>query len=453
MANASGAPGPQLTLQDFKAETIRGTTGYFRVGQTSEGTWWFIDPAEEVFFSRGVNGVSRTGATGVAAGRAAKPGAYAAAVDALHGTHEPQVFVETVLVRLNAWRCNTLGAWTTPEFFDRGTAFLEMLDFRGAAPVTTIKLAGANVPDVFDPRWADACERRAEERCGPRALSRDLIGYFTDNEPGWAQPSAEAGIMDGEAGRVERPSLLQICLSLEPGFPAYHAAWEFTLAAHGGELATLARAWGAALPNKEALRQLTLADTALLSAGYLRDQERFTREFARRYFAVTAAAIRRHDPNHLILGCRFGGEPEAAILAECVAPNVDVLSLNPDYDAPLEGVETCHRAHGMPVLLGEFGWAGEAFTKRPRPDEPRGQTTVERMLARGRAGLERVIAHPAVVGYAWPRWADRAEQQPPFAEGLVHIDDHEAREHTELLTDINDRVARLRIAATDPVKP
>ena len=434
MANASGVPAPQLNLSDFKPETIRGTAGYFRVGQTRAEAWGFIDPANAGFFSCGVNGVNRTGST---RGSPVKPGPYAAAVDAIHGTAEPQVFVGAVRVRLNAWHCNTLGAWTAPEFFDRGTAYVELLEFRGAAPKTTIKLAGANVPDVFDPRWVEACDRRAAERCAPRALSRDLLGYFTDHEPAWAQPG-------GDAARVERPSLLQICLSLEPSFPAYHAAWEFTLAAYGGELAVLARAWGAVLPNKEALRQLTLADTALLSPGYLRDHERFTREFARRYFSVTMAAIRRHDPHHLNLGCRFGGVPAAAILAECVAPHVDVLSVNPGYEAALARVDAVYRAQGMPVLVGEFGWTGEAFIGRARPDEPRGQTTVERMLARGRASLERIIAHPAVVGYAWPRWVDRAEQQPPFGEGLVHMDDHEAREHTELLTDINDRVAVLR---------
>eukprot|EP01035_Chromulina_nebulosa_P040687 gene40687-55019_t len=251
MAHASEVPAPQPTLQDFKPATIRGTAGYFRVGQTHAGAWWFIDPEDGAFFSRGVNAVSRTG------GRGATTGAYAAAVNALHGTGEPQVFVETVLVRLSAWRCNTLGAWTAPEFFDRGTAFAEVLEFRTAAAEATIRLAGANVPDVFDPRWVDACDRRAAERCAPRALSRDLIGYFTDHEPVWAQPAAEAAEGGdggqrggGEGRRAERPSLLQICLSLEPSFPAYHAAWEFALAAHGGELATLARAWGATLPTQ-----------------------------------------------------------------------------------------------------------------------------------------------------------------------------------------------------------
>jgi len=55
-------------------------------------------------------------------------------------------------------------------------------------------------------------------------------------------PTARPGMT--AAARALRPSLLQICLSLEPSFPAYHAAWEFTLAAHGGELAAMARACG-----------------------------------------------------------------------------------------------------------------------------------------------------------------------------------------------------------------
>lgn len=98
----------------------------------------------------------------------------------------------------------------------------------------------------------------------------------------------------------------------------------------------------------------------------------------------------------------------------------------------------------MPVLAGEFGWTGGAFTGRGRADEPVGQTTVERMLARGRAAFERAMNHPAWIGTAWPRWADAGDRAPPFAEGLVHVDDGEAREHTELLTDLQGRVGPRR---------
>ena len=444
MAHASGVPTPQLTLQDFRIETLRGAAGHVRVGLTRAGQWWLVDARDQPFFSRGVNGLNRTGTTGI---RTAQLGSYAATLEALYGNVEPAIFADAALARLLGWGFNTLGAWAGAEFFDRGVAYTEMMDFRQAAPETTIRLGGAKVPDVFDPRWVEACDQRAAERALARVFSRELIGYFTDDDLVWAQPDGEAG-MGEDAGvkRTARPSLLQICLSLEPSFPAYHAAWEFTLAAHSGELATMARAWDVTLPNKEALRQLTLNDVAVVSAGYGRDQERFTREFARRYFAVTAAAIRRHDPHHLILGCRFNANPGAAVLAECVAPQVDVVSLRCCDPNVVSRIEVANRAQGMPVLLGEFSWTAETFKRPTAPGETSELSPIERMLSRGRASLARACAHPALVGYAWARWSDRDEHLPPFGEGLVRRDDREAHEHTDALTDFNARVAALRLA-------
>jgi hypothetical protein len=116
----------------------------------------------------------------------------------------------------------------------------------------------------------------------------------------------------GESVASGAAFLLQLCLSLEPGFAAYHAAWEFVLAYHGGRLESVAHAWNANLPNKEVVRELTRAEEGLGTRGYLRDDARWTREFARRYFNTTGNAVRQADPNHLILGCRFRRSPGPA---------------------------------------------------------------------------------------------------------------------------------------------
>lgn len=444
---AKAAP-PRL-LTDFKLESLRGKAGFVRVGQTAAGQWWLLDARGHPFFSRGVNLVSRNGGGG-------PPGPYAAAVTRLHGAEDAGIFVKSVTDRLRGWHFNTLAAWTAPEFFDRGFYYTETLEFRKLVPETTIKLGGALLPDVFDPKWIEACGVAAAEACLPRRERADFIGYFSDHELGWAQPNAEglfAQLKPEAAGaaRRERPSLLQICLSLEPSFPAYHAAWEFALATSAGDLPALARNWEVALVNKEALRQLTQADVPLLGEGYLRDNERFSREFARRYFSTCATAIRGHDPNHLVLGCRFGGPPGSAVVAECVYPHVDILSAGDFHDNPAPRLDAYWRANAMPVLLGDFSWSGEYFTRRVPGGEPRGRTSVERMLAKGRRALGDVIQHPAVVGYAWHRWADRPDDGPPFGPGLVHVDDREAREHTELLSDLNARAESLRRAAAPPV--
>lgn len=426
-------------LSDFKTENIVGAPGFVRVGQNSAGQWWLIDANGRPFFSRGVAAVNRSGRAG---GGAGSSNAYELAVEQHYGPADSPGFVHATLERLRSWHCNTLGAGSGPEFFNCGLFSTETVGFRQAAPETTIKLGGALLPDVFDPRWIAGCDTLAAEICALRRNHRELIGYFTDHGLQWAQPRPPGPVL-----RRERPSLLQICLSLEPGFPAYHAAWEFVLAAHAGELASLAQAWEIA-PKKEALRQLTLADTPLLSDGYRRDQERFTREFAHRYFHTCAAAIRRYDPSHLVLGCAFESSPGAVVLAESVSPAVDVLTIACDDVKLFEMVDAYARATSLPIFLAEFSWAGEAFAQK-QPHERRRLTKIEHMLANGRTAITRACTHPALVGYLWSRWADTDGDEPPFGRGLIHVDDREAREHTELFADLNARAESLRGGTLD----
>ncbi len=424
------------TFSDFKPDTLRGTPGFFRVGQTQGGRWWLLDALDRPFFSKGVTAINRAGTAG---GRSAPRGPYFDTIDARFGTGESGPFVEDVITRLRTWNFNTLGAWTTPEFFDRGMPYMDILDFRKISD-HAFRLGPASLPDVFDPRWIEACDRWAGDVCSPLKESRQLIGYFTDHELGWAQFPP-----DDETGAVVRPTLLQICLSLEPAFAAYHAAWEFVLAPHAGDLAALARSWAVQLPNKEALRQLTLDEQALQTPGYREDHRRFTREFARRYFSLTAAAIRRYDPHHLILGCRFTAPPGGDVLSECVEPHVDVLSANHDRRNRSLPLDAYHEETGLPVLVGEFSWSGDDFAQHPVADEPAGLSAMERMHRRGRALLMETCAHPSVVGYAWNRWVQGEPRSgPPFDSGLVYTNDLAAREHTDPLAAINAEIDDLR---------
>jgi hypothetical protein len=390
MAHSSDAP------PDFRPETVRGAAGFFRVARTHAGQWWFIDPAGRPFFARGVHGVA-------AEAEAARDPA----------------------ARLRGWGFNTLGCGSDRLYLEEGLAFLATVDFCGAGEA--VRLAGVRLPDVFNPAWPRWAGRRALEVCAPLAETREVLGWLADDGPGWVPRPA-----------AERPGLLQVCLSLEPGLAAYHAAWEFALALHQGRLETLARDWGVALANKEGLRAMTRAEQGIATAGYLRDDGRWSREFARRYFSVTAAAIGEHAPNHLRLGCRWRGPVTPALLEACAA-TADVCLLD-HGELPVQAA--------APVMLGDFSWTGADFRAARGRRRGLGPTAVERMLRRGRRVLARAVAHPAVVGYVWSRWHDRPGEQPPFGGGLVHANENEAREHTELLTTINDRVEELRAMAS-----
>jgi agarase len=412
---------------------VRGVEGFIRVGQDAAGRWWLIDPAGAAFFGKAVHGVSA----------GAGPETAVPSVDAM--------------ARLREWGFNAVGAGgDAPEHCD-GFAFMAAVDFCRAG--ASIVAPGVRLPDVFAADWPLAASARAIEVCVPLAGARQLLGWITDDGAGWG-PFARAG----------RPSLLQICLSLEPNFAAYHAAWEFVLALHGGLLSTVARAWGVPLINKEVVREHTRAETGLATRGYLRDDARWTREFARRYFTTTAAAIRAADPNHLVLGCRFRGEVGPQIMAECVYPAVDVGL--PDWNA----LPAAEAPPGFPVLADNVCWADPSFWRLSAPVAAVAAslagpvsagpplagravarlmklTAVERMLHRGRATLMRAARHPAVVGYAWAQWQDEPGEQPPFARGLVHRNGAGAREHTELLAQFNSRADLLRCAAPHSLLP
>lgn len=394
-----------MEFSAFRMESLRGRAGFYRVGQTRVGQWWLIDPEGRRVFM-------------IAVGRV--PDGEAA--------------------RLRSWGMNTAGPGSDTTLAEDGLGLTEIVDFCGAgAPV--IQAAGVRLPDVFDPGWAGVCEARAEavtRRWGGR---RELVGYFTDEALGW-----------GEA-RADRAGLLQVCLSLEPSFPAYHAAWEFVLAPHGGDLAGLARAWGAELPNREVVRQRTLADRPVTTPGFLRDEGRFTKEFAHRYFTTTAGALRRHDPDHLVLGCRFGAQAGEAVLAECVYPHVDVVSWQGATAEFAKRAAHYAKDGAMPLMWTGVGAGNERL--RAGEKARSGLTRIERVLRDGRRALTAAGVHPAVVGYEWARWTDERDEVPPFGSGLVHVDGREATEHTELLAQINARTeSRRRRAAADlsPIK-
>jgi len=432
---AKARAGEPLSFRSFKPETLRGTAGFFRVGQTAGGQWWLLDPHDQPFFAKSVAAVNRYGRAGPPA---MHRGAYAVAVDQLYGYEDSAEFARAALQRLRHWQVNTLGPWAEPALAGSGLYATALADFRHAGgPV--IHAHGVSLPDVFDSGWAASCDLHAQKVTASWEGSPGFIGTFTDDALGWGAP------------RPDRPSLLQVCLSLEPGFAAYHAAWEFVLAPHAGNLADLGRAWSVDLPNKEVIRQRTLEERPLATAGYLRDHERFAREVAHRYFKATAAALRRHDPHHLVLGCRFAEPPGATVLAECVYPQVDVVSWHchgPDFALHAEIYAS---SAGMPLLLTSFGLSNERFRAAPFKIHS-GPTRLERMLRDGRRALAAACAHPAVIGYEWARWADEADEIPPFGAGLVHVDDREAVEHTELFAQINARAERLRKSVSKRLK-
>jgi hypothetical protein len=174
--------------------TRRGAPGYFGVGQSSGGYWWLLDPQ----------------------GRRDFP----AAVQSMTGPPVPAA-------RLRSWGFAALTTENAAGGVPVGLVWLPSAGLGRCGP--GLHTSGIGLPDVFDPAWAEAARERARRVAGEAAEEPRVLGWRPDDALDWVW-SQPAG----------RPTLLQRCLSLEPRHAAYHAAWEFVLASHGGSFENLA---------------------------------------------------------------------------------------------------------------------------------------------------------------------------------------------------------------------
>ncbi|MEN9842062.1 MAG: hypothetical protein RL376_1862 [Verrucomicrobiota bacterium] len=428
MGQTSRRGGP--IFADFKTATLRGTPGYFRLGRTQNDAWWLLTPEDEPCLLRAVAGVNRHGRAGPPPVRRS---AYAQTVENLYGT-TGAAWEKSTVARLHAWGVDTVGPWADPGLMHRGFYFTALANFcRADTPL--LHGPGLRLPDVFDPRWPLAAEAHAAAVAAPWLGRRELVGWFTDDALGWGD--SPGGI-----------SLLQSCLSLEPAYSAHHAAWEFVLAANGGTHDALGRAWGLSLAHRENVRQLTRLERPLSGTAFAEDAQRFAQEVARRYFATTGRALREADPSHLVLGCRFATPPPPGVREACVWPDMDAVSWR-HHARDTFSIQASEAGHDMPQWVTGGGLNHGDFCRLPVRDGT-GPTRLERLLRSGREALIAACRDPRTVGVEWAHWADGSDDTPPFGAGLVHADDHEAVEHTELLTHVLARARSLH--AQGPAK-
>ncbi len=146
----------------------------------------------------------------------------------------------------------------------------------------------------------------AERKCAPHAKDPWLLGYFTDNELRW-----------GKDWRSQ-DSLLESYLKMPEASSGLRKAMEFLKArGHAAD---------------------SLTDD---------DKGEFAGLLAAEYARVTSEAIRRADPNHLVLGCRFAGYPGDSAM-RAVGQYFDVISFH-SYNAaaPVERLQQICAARGQ----------------------------------------------------------------------------------------------------------
>jgi agarase len=321
-------------------------TGYFHTQQI-DGRWWLVTPEGNAFFSKGVDNVS-----------------YAPeSDDSPKAPADPAAWAKSTSRQLKEWNFNTAGAWSARELFDTGLAYTPIVGMASAVQ-RDVWLKGG-VVDYFSEEFRTAADRSAARVCAPRAKDPWLLGYFTDNELRWGR--------DWRSGE----SLLAGYLKMPEASAGFRKASEF-MKSHGHA--------GAAPSEEEATEFLQMA--------------------AAEYGRVAREAIHRHDPNHLILGCRFANYPSDTVM-QGVGPYFDVVSFH-SYNAaaPVERLRQITKLTGKPTMVTEFSFKA-MDSGLPNTKGAAKPVATQEERAAGFAGYVEALANlPACVGFHWFEYRD-----------------------------------------------
>lgn len=377
-----------------------GTKGHVRAAKSEGGHWWFVDADNRPFLYQGVTSVNRMGTQG---GRRAMPGDYTSTVEKRYRYSEegPEAFVQATLDKLAGAGLNGLGSWSHPEFFEREGFFTtDILEAIRVFP----SMEGTQWCDVFDPAWVRRVDEVARAICSPQKNSRWLLGYFTENEITFpAVGTLGYDITGNPIYHHNNPSLLEICLDQDTHAPAFQAAWNFVVGRHGDEASAL-QAWGVKSTARRSLTALRDKGLAVTGQAFAADSHAFAVHFAEIFFRTCYEAIKRHDPNHLVLGCRWAGPPHPDLL-NVEEKWTDVVSINNYKDMLHERISEYGFATDIPVIIGEYNWSDDGHMSISLPFEPAaGLTMEERTFYTGERYLKRLFLHPRVAGWTWYRF-------------------------------------------------
>ena len=175
-----------------------------------------------------------------------------------------------------------------------------------------------NTMPVFDPEFEEYADKKAEESTASRLNDPDLLGYTTDNE------------------LPMQLSLLDNSLTVDPSkavnYYTYACAWTFLCNMTGKENPT----------GKDITDELRD-----LYRGFVWD----------RYYNVVCAAVRKYDPNHMLLGTRFlTAVKDSKWVLRFAGLYLDCITINwySAWEPQAEDLYDFSRYTGLPIMITEF---------------------------------------------------------------------------------------------------
>jgi hypothetical protein len=258
--------------------------------------------------------------------------------------------------RMHSWGFNTVGCWSSPLFTEPQ---LQSKTLLYAYPLDMLvtpyehRFDAAMPVDIWSRAFAKRCDTIAATEAAPRRGDPFLLGYWTDNEVHWSVALHPADdLLSSTLLRLSTTtssSLANVTQWLRERYnqslPELNSQWKTNLssweqlplaipfpqsAARSADGLAFAECVLRGLPA--IFRALThfapeYGSIKIAHLSYLRPWGRY---YSTVYHTIAAAAIRKHDPNHLIIGSRYVGIESRTVQAviKGASASVDIVDVH-----------------------------------------------------------------------------------------------------------------------------
>jgi len=438
-------------------------TGYFRT-QLVAGAWWLVDPDGHRFISMGIDCVNDdestfiTGRSQMFAGLPAAGTPEAQFIRQISFVHDGPVksgdainfyglnlfrkfgsewqgrWEDTSLRRLQSWGFNTIGNWSDPFVLHNGRVpYVATAGIEGDhARLSSGSDYWSQMHDPFDPQFPKDVASSLIQTVATVKGDPWCLGYFVDNELSWAG--------DGDDGRY---GLAIGALTAKRGSPG-KAAFLRQLEAKYNSIQQLNDAWNTKFASWDVLEDRVQMGKSF-TATEREDCSTFVHALALKYFKTIRDELKRQDPNHLYLGCRFAwfgpeAEKAAAEVCDVVSYNIYAPKVDPEKWSYLSSL-------GKPCIIGEFhfgaldrGMFHPGLVSTPT-QEARAKMYVDYLTS--------VLKNPALVGCHWFQYVDepltgRYYDGENYNIGFVSVTDTPYPEMVRAAKEVQDNAYKIR---------
>jgi hypothetical protein len=395
-------------------------TDFFKIEKIN-GIWWFIDTEGKTFISKGVNHINFFGDYCPELGYSP----YNLNVIKKYGNEEKWAIA--TVERLKSLNFNTIGAWSSQSLFPY-LPYTYILNFAGKAGGDWLK---GSFPDVFDPKFSKKIDEIASKECLQRKNDKLLIGYFTDNELRW-----------GPDWRSKN-HILDDYIILPSYVYGKNAVIEFFKKRYKN-IDEFKKVWNFDIKEWDELKKVNSINSPLdeeLEKRRNEDRFEFLEIISQNYFRICYEAIKKYDPNHLILGARFAGYILKPVL-EGMKDYVDAVSFNwYGFDIPKEILQEIYSITGKPIIITEFSF------KAMDSNLPNNKGAGQPLKSQNERAqffekyVNELMKLPYCIGYHWFQWSDQPEKGRFDGEnnnyGIVNEKDEEWKILTDKMKKVN----------------